>query len=488
MSSEVESVPAEAEILEMGEKVAEGAIQPVVSVVSGQATGDMDQEWVTAAGNFLPSGQDLIVVTQSPNGNVISQSTYRSSGTATAGGLAEVDDTTEVVAVLESASKKRRIKTTPSEEDGAPRLKRWYRQKFCEAWTLDERFKDWIARVSNDPYKAYCRFCKVELRAGSSEFLRHMKTKYHSDVQSLNRQQQQHHAQQPQTVPHSKELYCVLEEHNSAQDNTTPIVSQIVQYEGNSVLMEYGDTLQQRHQEHEIATTNSAAHPDDRGSQVVTQSSQQQQQLLHQQQSSPQPLAVHGQAAVSVLHHSLQSPRPIASQHEDWELTRLRIMRPAPAFRGKAFTEGTIKDIRLSDYLGKFVLLTFYTDDFNNSSIGLLQELIAHHGEFARLGCVLLAASTNSVLTHKAWATSISDNSAKIPIPLVADFNKKVALAFGVYDEESGYAFPSSFLIDARGCVRHMIMHDLSRAIALDEPLRFLRSIVKKSDANKVDL
>ncbi|OQR72668.1 hypothetical protein BIW11_01258 [Tropilaelaps mercedesae] len=473
MSSEVESVPAEGEILEMGEKVVEGGMQPVVSVVSGQTAGDMEQEWVTAEGNFLSGGQDLIVVTQSPNGNVITQSTYRSSAVAAAA-LAEVDDTTEVVAVLESAGKKRRLKGSP-EEEGVPRLKRWYRQKFCEAWTLDERFKDWIARVSNDPYKAYCRYCKVELRAGSSEFLRHMKTKYHSDVQTQN--SRQHHQQQ--TVSPSKELYCVLEEHNSAQDGTTQMVGQVVQYEGGVQFMEYGESLQQRH-EHEMSAN--AVH-DDR-SHIATQHQQTQ-----QSSSPPHQQMLHGHQPTIAIAAGQPSPPfdVVLPQRDDWELTKLHIMKPAPAFRGKAFAEGAVKDIRLSDYLGKFVLLTFYTDDFNSNSVNLLQELIAHHSEFTKLGCVLLAASTNSVLTHKAWATSISDNSAKIPIALVADFNKKVSLAFGVYDEESGYAFPSSFLIDTRGYLRHMVVHDLSRTISLDEPLRFLRSILKKPELLKVD-
>jgi peroxiredoxin (alkyl hydroperoxide reductase subunit C) len=44
--------------------------------------------------------------------------------------------------------------------------------------------------------------------------------------------------------------------------------------------------------------------------------------------------------------------------------TMIRIGEKAPDFEAPAFYEGTFKQIKLSDYLGKWVLLCFYPGDF----------------------------------------------------------------------------------------------------------------------------
>ncbi len=42
----------------------------------------------------------------------------------------------------------------------------------------------------------------------------------------------------------------------------------------------------------------------------------------------------------------------------------VRIGQKAPDFQAPAFHEGDFKDIKLSDYLGKWVVLCFYPGDF----------------------------------------------------------------------------------------------------------------------------
>jgi len=44
--------------------------------------------------------------------------------------------------------------------------------------------------------------------------------------------------------------------------------------------------------------------------------------------------------------------------------TMIKIGGKAPDFEAPAFHEGTFKQIKLSDYLGKWVLLCFYPGDF----------------------------------------------------------------------------------------------------------------------------
>ena len=40
-----------------------------------------------------------------------------------------------------------------------------YQQKFRKEWMKDELLKDWIAAVVGDDTKAFCKFCKCDIKA-----------------------------------------------------------------------------------------------------------------------------------------------------------------------------------------------------------------------------------------------------------------------------------------------------------------------------------
>ncbi len=48
---------------------------------------------------------------------------------------------------------------------------------------------------------------------------------------------------------------------------------------------------------------------------------------------------------------------------EETEMS-IQVGKEAPSFVAKAYHEGTAKEIRLSDYRGKWVMLCFYPADF----------------------------------------------------------------------------------------------------------------------------
>ncbi len=59
---------------------------------------------------------------------------------------------------------------------------------------------------------------------------------------------------------------------------------------------------------------------------------------------------------------SAQSPS-VPSQKEGLRMTA-RVGKPAPDFEASAFVDGGFKNIKLSDYKGKWVVLCFYPGDF----------------------------------------------------------------------------------------------------------------------------
>ena len=76
------------------------------------------------------------------------------------------------------------------------------------------------------------------------------------------------------------------------------------------------------------------------------------------------------------------------------------ISKPAPEFKGQAVINGHFKDIQLSDYKGKYVVLFFYPLDF---TFVCPTELVAFNEkleEFRQLDTQIIGCSTDSVYTH----------------------------------------------------------------------------------------
>src|SRR5947207_4950796 len=101
----------------------------------------------------------------------------------------------------------------------------------------------------------------------------------------------------------------------------------------------------------------------------------------------------------------------------------------APAFT--ALTSGGGK-ISLADFKGKSVILYFYPRD---DTPGCTKEACAFRDDFAefkRRGAVVLGVSIDSVKSHQKFAQKF-----KLPFTLLADEQKKIVQAYGVWGEKS---------------------------------------------------
>jgi peroxiredoxin (alkyl hydroperoxide reductase subunit C) len=75
----------------------------------------------------------------------------------------------------------------------------------------------------------------------------------------------------------------------------------------------------------------------------------------------------------------------------------------------------------------------------------------------------------------------------KIPFPVIADLDRKVATAFGMVmpGESKTEASRCVFVIDPKGILRAMIYYPLSTGRNMDEILRLIDAL-QTADANKV--
>lgn len=148
-----------------------------------------------------------------------------------------------------------------------------------------------------------------------------------------------------------------------------------------------------------------------------------------------------------------------------------QINQKVEEFKAQAYHEDKIKEIKLSDYKGKWVVLLFYPADFTFVCPTELEEAAAHYEAFQKEGAELLSVSTDTVFVHKAWH-DVSPAIKKIKYPMVADPAGKLCRQFGTYMEDIGLSLRGTFIIDPDGVLKVSEIHDLSIGRSAAEILR----------------
>ena len=155
------------------------------------------------------------------------------------------------------------------------------------------------------------------------------------------------------------------------------------------------------------------------------------------------------------------------------------VAKPAPEFTAQAvMPDGSFKEIKLSDYKGKYVILFFYPLDF---TFVCPTEIIAFSekmDEFKKRNTEVLGVSIDSHFSHLAWRNTDRKQGGlgDIQYPLVADVNKKITYDYGVM-HEAGIAFRGLFLIDTSGIVQHQLINNLPLGRNIDEALRMVDAL-----------
>jgi peroxiredoxin (alkyl hydroperoxide reductase subunit C) len=154
------------------------------------------------------------------------------------------------------------------------------------------------------------------------------------------------------------------------------------------------------------------------------------------------------------------------------------VTTPAPDFTATAVLgDGSIvEDFKLSENFGKKgTVIFFYPLDF---TFVCPSELIAFDHrlkEFQDRDVNVIGISVDSQFSHFAWReTPINEGGiGRVGYPLVADLTKQISKDYDVLFGEA-VALRGSFLIDAKGVVRHATINDLPLGRNIDEMLRMV--------------
>ncbi|WP_460574755.1 thioredoxin-dependent thiol peroxidase [Hymenobacter coalescens] len=114
--------------------------------------------------------------------------------------------------------------------------------------------------------------------------------------------------------------------------------------------------------------------------------------------------------------------------------------------------------IRLADYRDRRVALYFYPKDDTPGCTAQACSLRDGEAQLKAAGIQVLGVSTDDVASHERFAQKY-----ELPFPLLADPDKQLVEAYGVWQEKKNYGRTywgvarTTFLIDAEGRVERII-------------------------------
>jgi peroxiredoxin (alkyl hydroperoxide reductase subunit C) len=154
--------------------------------------------------------------------------------------------------------------------------------------------------------------------------------------------------------------------------------------------------------------------------------------------------------------------------------------KKAPDFKATAVVNGSdFKEIKLSDFQGKYVFMLFYPMDFTfvcPTELHAFQEKLE---TFKKHKCEVLGVSIDSQFSHLAWLnTPKTEGGIKgVTYPVISDIHKTISRDYDVLIPEAGIALRGTFLIDKNGVVQQQTINNLPLGRNVDEMLRLLEAL-----------
>ena len=149
----------------------------------------------------------------------------------------------------------------------------------------------------------------------------------------------------------------------------------------------------------------------------------------------------------------------------------IAVGQPAPDFTLKDQNQ---KDVKLSDYRGKNVVIVFYPLDWSpvctNEHTCFVNEL----KQFEKLNAQVLVLSVDSVWSHKAFAEKMG-----IHYPLLADFQPRGAVAdkFGVFLPDKGITGRAIAIVNKSGKIAWLKNYEILTVPDMNEVSQALSKV-----------
>lgn len=134
------------------------------------------------------------------------------------------------------------------------------------------------------------------------------------------------------------------------------------------------------------------------------------------------------------------------------------------------------KNVSLSDFTGRRVVLYFYPKDNSTACTSQAVAMNARSGEIASLGATLLGVSRDPVISHAKFAAALG-----LKFPILSDPELLAIRAYDVFREKRTYGkrvmgvVRTTFIIDEQGVIEK-VFENVKAAQSADEVVAFLSS------------
>lgn len=115
------------------------------------------------------------------------------------------------------------------------------------------------------------------------------------------------------------------------------------------------------------------------------------------------------------------------------------------------------KEIKASGFIGKKLAIYFYPKDNTPGCTAEACSLRDGYAELQKAGYAILGVSVDDEKSHQKFIAK-----QQLPFDLIADTDKKLVEAFGVWGEKNMYGrkymgtFRTTFLVDENGTITHV--------------------------------
>ncbi len=155
-----------------------------------------------------------------------------------------------------------------------------------------------------------------------------------------------------------------------------------------------------------------------------------------------------------------------------------KIGQQFPVFKMETYfpSDQSTKYITNQDYQDSWVVLFYYPADFTFVCPTELKDMAERYDEFKKLNAEVVAVSTDTVYTHKAWRDT-EQLLAQVDYPLAADHDGALAKSLGIFNHGSGVADRGVYIIDPDGKLQayEIVADNIGRAAG--EILRKLKAL-----------
>ena len=150
----------------------------------------------------------------------------------------------------------------------------------------------------------------------------------------------------------------------------------------------------------------------------------------------------------------------------------LSVGEVAPVF---ALKDQDGKEVRLAEFKGKLVLLSFHPLAWTAVCAKQMQALEENKNVFESLDTIPLGLSVDTVPSKKAWADHLGIKSLR----LLSDFwpHGDVAKAYGIFREKGGTSERANIIVDRNGKIAFVKVYEISQLPDIGEIMDVLKKL-----------